>query len=73
MSPILILAMSVSAALPIAEVEEFKDNRDGTATLTAVCTAGNRVHFRVDRKHLNKMNVDTVYAIIKVECSKEQP
>lgn len=73
MSAILILLMSVSAfAAPIAEVEELRDNRDGTATLTIVCTTGAKVKFTAKVKQLDG-DVDGIFAIIQRECKKGKP
>jgi hypothetical protein len=70
MSPILIAALTMTAGLPQADVESFTDNRDGTATLTVVCASGPKVTFRVDRKRLDMMDVDAIYAIVRLECGK---
>lgn len=70
MSPILIGLMTITANLPLADVEEFVDNRNGTATLRVVCANGNKVQFTVDRKRLDMMDVEAIYAIIYLECKK---
>lgn len=71
----LVVAMLVAMpawAAPKADIEEFRDNRDGTATLVIVCSNGARLDITVDRKRLDMMNVDAIYAFIKLHCKDEE-
>lgn len=66
------VGLSDAEARPKADIEEFRDNRDGTATLVIVCSNGARLDITVDRKRLDMMNVDAIYAFIKLHCKNEE-
>lgn len=67
-----VFVFSFAEARPKADIEEFRDNRDGTATLVIVCSNGARLDITVDRKRLDMMNVDAIYAFIKLHCKDEE-
>jgi hypothetical protein len=63
-----VLGPLMANAAPSYSVDEFIDNRDGTATLLVTCASGKELRFRVDRKRLDKLDEEGLYQIIKLEC-----
>lgn len=55
--------------LPKPEVEGFYDNPDGkTSTLRITCPNGSYIEITVDRKRLDMMDVDAIYAFLYFHC-----
>jgi len=71
MSTFLIFLIGTAMATPRTEIESFVDNRDGTSTLTIVCPNGKKLLIEVERKRLDMMDVDAVYAFVRFQCKNE--
>lgn len=63
-----LVGWSLAHGAPTYEVNEFRDNRDGTATLLVTCANGKEIRFTVDRKRLDMLDEEGLYAIIVKEC-----
>jgi len=71
MSTVLMFFIGIAMATPRTEIESFVDNRDGTSTLTIVCPNGKKLLIEVEKKRLDRMDVDAVYAFIRFQCKEE--
>lgn len=72
MSAILVLMIEMVRAQADVEVK-FTDNQDGkTATLTFICPNGKETMATVERKRLDMMNLDALYAFIDLHCKDQR-
>lgn len=72
----LILSLLLPAAMalgPKAEIDEYVDNRDGSATLHITCANGRKVRFTTDKKRIHMLDLDGVIAILAKECKLNEP
>jgi hypothetical protein len=69
-----ILAIMIGMVWAQADVEvRFMDNQDGrTATLTFICPNGKETTATVERKRLDMMNIDAIYAFIDLNCKDQR-
>lgn len=55
------------------EVEGFYDNPDGeTSTLRVTCPNGAYVEIKVNRRRLDMMDVDAIYAFLYLHCKDKK-
>ena len=59
------------------EIKDFIDERECKpmhtcyATLVVICSSGAEVSIHLERKRLNMLDIDSLYALIISECNKQ--